>query len=104
MIAIASLFSTQYLVSRLRKSSDPFEAAIGNTPVMLMRNGEFIEGALDRTRVSRNDMIAKLREANVLDISTVRAAVLETTGDVSVLHGDRLDEAVLEDVKLADEH
>ena len=31
-------------------------------------------------------MIAKLREANVIDFSQVKAVVLESTGDISVLH------------------
>ena len=99
MIAIASLFLVQFLISRVRKSSDAFENAIGNTPVLLMRHGAFIDEALDRTRVSRDDMIAKLREANVLDLKKVQAAVLESTGDVSVLHGDTLDDVLLESVE-----
>lgn len=30
--------------------------------------------------------MAKLREANVLDLSQVRAVVFESTGDIAVLH------------------
>ena len=43
----------------------------------------------------------KLRAANVTDLSQVRAAVLETTGHVSVLHGDKLEATLIEDVKRA---
>ena len=46
-------------------------------------------------------MIAKLREANVLDISEVRAVVLETTGDISVLHGESCAETVMEGTRHA---
>ncbi|HBQ93026.1 MAG TPA: DUF421 domain-containing protein, partial [Erythrobacter sp.] len=35
----------------------------------------------------------------VLDYGQVRAVVLETTGDVSVLHGDHLEETIVENVK-----
>ena len=49
--------------------------------------------------MARSDLVAKLREANVLDLKQVRAVVLETTGDVSVLHGDVLDEILVENVK-----
>ena len=70
-----------------------------NDPVFLMRNGEFCDAALTQTRVAKSDLIAKLREANVLDYGQVRAVVLETTGDVSVLHGDHLDETLIENVK-----
>ncbi|AGP78929.1 hypothetical protein I633_15860 [Alteromonas mediterranea 615] len=74
-------------------------AIMQNTPVILMRNGEIIDGALEKTRVARSDLLAKLREANVLDLNEVRAVVLETTGDISVLHGEHCSEALLKGTK-----
>ena len=96
---MAGLFLVQFLAARIRKSSDSAEDAMQNDPVFLMRNGEFCDAALKNTRVAKSDLIAKLREANVLDYGQVRAVVLETTGDVSVLHGDHLDETLIENVK-----
>ena len=64
-----------------------------------MRDGIFDENALRKTRVAKDDLIAKLREANVLAMNRVRAVVLETTGDVSVLHGNELDDALLTGVR-----
>lgn len=51
------------------------------------------------TRVSRSNMLEKLRSAGVTDLSEVRAVVLETTGDISVIRGDRVDETMLEGVR-----
>ena len=99
MVAMMGLFLVQFTAARIRKTSDTAEAVMQNEPVFLMRNGEFFEDALKSTRVARSDLVAKLREANVLDLSKVRAVVLETTGDVSVLHGDHLDETLIENVK-----
>ncbi|MXO83224.1 DUF421 domain-containing protein [Altererythrobacter aestiaquae] len=96
--AMVGLFLTQYVAARMRKSSDAVEAAMQNDPVMLMRDGVIDYDALKRTRVAESDLIAKLREANVLNFSEVRAVVLETTGDVSVLHGDALDEKLIENI------
>lgn len=93
--ALAALFLVQYLISRLRNASDAFKSAIQNKPVVLMRDGAIIQEALVQTRVTRDDLIAKLREANVLDLSQVRAVILETTGDISVLHGDACAEELL---------
>ncbi|EBA11644.1 DUF421 domain-containing protein [Roseobacter sp. CCS2] len=98
-IAIASLLLVQMIVARLRVSSDSFSNTIQNAPVLLMEDGEIIDAALDHTRVTRDDLIAKLREANVLALSDVRAVVLETTGDISVLHGSELDDVLVADVK-----
>ncbi len=99
MVAMAGLFIVQFTTARLRKASDAFETVMQNEPVFLMRNGEFLEDALASTRVARSDLVAKLREANVLELSKVRAVVLETTGDVSVLHGDSLEEILIENVR-----
>ena len=96
--AMAALFTIQYCVSRLRQRSDTFDGAIQNKPVLLMKDGIVLHEALRTTRVSKGDLMAKLREANAIDLSTVRAVVLETTGDVSVLHGAHVDEALLEGI------
>ena len=93
--AMATLLGVQYISARLRKTSDRFEAIVQNSPVLLMRDGEILHPALQATRVSEDNLIAKLREANVLNVSDVRAVVLETTGDISVLHGPNLQERLL---------
>ncbi|MEQ5826234.1 DUF421 domain-containing protein [Sulfitobacter sp. NFXS29] len=95
-LAISALLGAQFVIARIRQASGRFENAVQNEPVILMQNGEIFDAALSETRVARADLIAKLREANALRFSDVRAVVLETTGDISVLHGDTLDEGILE--------
>ncbi len=98
--AMAALFLFQHVASRLRRASDALENIMQNEPILLMKNGEISEKALAETRVARSDLIAKLREANALDWSKVHAVVLETTGDVSVLHGDDdLDERMTKNIR-----
>ena len=104
LTAMLGLFTVQRLAARLRKSSDAVESVMQNRPVMLMRDGEIIDAALAQTRVARDDLIAKLREANVLDFTEVRAVVLETTGDVSVLHGDSCSEELIRGVRRPGRH
>ena len=99
LIAIATLFAVQFTLARLRILADPVEDALSNEPRLLMRDGVIDEQALEEVRVSKNDLLAKLREANALDFDQVRAVVLETTGDVSVLHGPDIDERLLDNVR-----
>lgn len=99
LAAILGLLVLQRVVARLRNASSGFESLVQNEPVVLMRDGEIIEEALTKTRVARDDVTAKLREANVLDLSEVRAVVLETTGDISVLHGDECATELLDGVE-----
>ena len=101
LAAIVGLFAVQIIAALLRRWSDTAEQAIQNCPVYLMRDGVIDEDALASTRVARSDLVAKLREANVLHFDEVRAVVLEATGDVSVLHGKTLDERLVEDVERA---
>lgn len=98
LVAMASLFGVQFLVSTLRQRSRAFDQLVQNTPILLMRDGVILHDALHATRVSEEDLIAKLREANAIDLSNVHAAVLETTGDVSVLHGKHVDETLYKGV------
>jgi len=101
-LAISDLLGAQFVIAKIRQASDSFEQAVQNEPVILMREGEIFDAALSETRVARADLIAKLREANALRFSDVRAVVLETTGDISVLHGDTLEEGLLEGARMVE--
>lgn len=95
--AMLGLFLAQWAMARLRQRWSSFDA-LQNRPAILMLDGEVLHDALKRTRVAESDLLAKLREANVLDIAQVRAVILETTGDVSVLHGDHLEAELISGV------
>lgn len=97
-VVMFALFAVQLVIAKIRKKSETFEETIQNDPVLLMIDGRFCTEAMSKTRVSRSDIIAKLRESNTMSFDEVRAVVLETTGDISVMHGDNLDPAILEGV------
>lgn len=92
--ALAALFACQRFVSWARTRRDA-SFVVDNEPKLLMANGELFEDALSEARVTKADLYAKLREANVLNLSEVRAVVLETSGDISVLHGPGLEADLL---------
>ena len=86
VVALCTLFALQAAVAWGRRHG--FSVVVDNEPVVLMAGSRMLRDNLRRTRVTENDVWAKLREANVLDPAEVRAVVLESTGDISVLHGD----------------
>lgn len=99
LLAVALLYGAQVVVSRLRRRRG-LEQLIDNTPRLLMLDGELIETHLTAARVTHDDLRARLRGAGVLHLADVRAVVLETTGDISVLRGgDQLDPWLLEGVR-----
>ncbi|AZQ66153.1 DUF421 domain-containing protein [Silicimonas algicola] len=98
LAAIATLFAVQVILAKARLRWPRVRRTLQNRPVLLMRDGHFLEHEMRAQRVSRGDLLEKLRGANVSDLSTVKAVVLETTGDVSVLHGDPVSEALVSNV------
>ena len=105
-ISLALLAGLQVLFSKILSSSDTLEKIATNTPVFLMKDGKVLEDNLKKSLVSRADLMGKLREANVLQLSQVKAVIFETTGDISVLHTSddiTIDSTILEDVRQKDE-
>lgn len=87
IFAFATLIFLQFLYSlwRRKRKRDYIE----NRPVLIMINGQMIHENMRTARLTEDDVLAKLREANVLRIEDVRAVVMESTGDISVLHGEK---------------
>ena len=76
---------------------------IDNNPLLLMDGPNILEENLRKARVTKGDLRSKLREANVLQLSQVKAVIFETTGDISVLHssnaGEEVEDWLLTDVE-----
>ena len=94
-IAIFCLLLLTAIFAWLQQKSDLVDKLMSNKPLLLMDGETILEDNLHAARVSRDQLIAKLREANVSRFSQVLAVVLETTGDISVIH--TTDDIELED-------
>ncbi len=96
--AIGMLFLFQFGLSWLRSKSVNFRKLIDNTPHVLVRDGVFDDEALAKFRVTRSDVMAKIRGSSASALGNVKAVVLETTGDISVVIADADNAALLEEV------
>ncbi len=85
VVGLAMVYILQISIAILRRSTH-VEKIIDNTPLMLMNGTQILHENLKKARVTESDLRSKLREANVLELSQVRAVVFEATGDISVLH------------------
>lgn len=103
IVALAMLYALQISVAKLRGISEIVDNLVDNQPILLMRGTEVLDDNMKSTKVTYDDLRAKLREANVTQLLQVKAVVLETTGDISVLHNDdpdhELDDELLSNVK-----
>ena len=100
-LALAMIVSMQMIFSYLKRTSNMFSEVATNDPLLLMDGSDILYKNLAKAGIAKSDLMAKLREANVLQLSEVHAVVLETTGDVSVLHSDdnlMIDPILLEDI------
>ncbi len=102
IIGLAIVYVLQISAAMLRRFSW-FKSMIDNTPLLLMEGQNIFHENLRKARVAEDDLRSKLREANVVELSEVKAVVFETTGDISVIHSDdkdsRLNTWLMENVK-----
>jgi uncharacterized membrane protein YcaP (DUF421 family) len=105
-VGLFMLFGIQFLVSFFRTQSSTLAGVVDNDALLLMAGTTVLHQNLKAARVTTNDLRAKLREANVVHPEQVRAVVMESTGDISVLHADPdgpdLDLELFDDVRGAD--
>ena len=87
LVGLASLYILQMLVANLREFNS-IQGLADNEPLLLMDGNQVLEKNLKKAKVTMSDLKGKLREANVLHRDQVKAVVFESTGDISVLHGD----------------
>ena len=62
--ALATIFFLQFVISKLRYRYS-FARMVDNSPVMLMEDGEFCHEAMKKSTVTKQDIVAKLREATI---------------------------------------
>ena len=86
LYAIALVFAVQTAIALARRRWPLAQRIADNEPVLVMENGRILDGGLARAQMTTDDLWAKLRAANVHGPDRVRAVVVESTGDVSVMH------------------
>lgn len=97
LAAIAAIFGVQWLLVRVLVGPWP-SSALRNEPLLLMRDGHFLDNALEESNVSRDNLLQKIRGSCANSLAEVRAVVFETTGDIHVMTGE-IDPKIMEGVR-----
>ncbi|UUV20881.1 DUF421 domain-containing protein [Paenimyroides aestuarii] len=79
------IISLQYLLAFLAKKSDTMEKVINSTPSLLFYNGKFLNDALQKELITKEEVYAEIRSYKIEKIEDVRAVVLELNGDMTVV-------------------
>lgn len=84
LIPIFAVLGMEYLLSVLSMRSVKLRKLLCGKPVILIENGKFLQDNMRKTRVTMDELISQLREKDVMDLTTVQYAILETGGNLSV--------------------
>ena len=84
LIPLAVLVSLELLFSGLLLKCPPLARLIGGHPIPLIQEGQLDPAAMKKLRLTIEDLTGTLRQQGVFDLATVRYAVAETGGKISV--------------------
>ena len=85
LIPIVVLLSLSTILSVLCTKSLRFRALLCGKPTIVVENGEVLQAELKRCRLTIDELLEELRIQGYTDIQTVKFALLETNGQLSVL-------------------
>lgn len=83
--AFALLVVLQYAVAWLKVRSRRFGQIITGSPTILLYRGQYLHPAMQRERVSEEEVRAAIREQRLGSADEVEAVVLETAGTLAVI-------------------
>jgi len=85
VIPILTLLALSMLLSQLSLYSLRFRSLVCGTPTVLIRNGEIQQEAMRKNRYTLDELLEELRLQGICDIGDVKYAILENSGQLSIL-------------------
>ena len=84
LVPILTVLGLELLLAAVSLKSIRFRKLLCGKPVILIENGNILQGNLRKTRITLDELAGHLREKDVLDPRAVQYAILETNGSLSV--------------------
>jgi uncharacterized membrane protein YcaP (DUF421 family) len=83
VIPIITLLALELFASELSMRSISFRAFLCGKPVFIVRDGVIDQKAMEKNRLTMDELCFGLRQNGILDVSQVKYAVLETNGQLT---------------------
>lgn len=83
--ALSLLLFLQFAITWLSVRFKPFRQLVRSEPSLLYHNDAFVEEAMKRQRVSRDEVLQMVRSQGMASMSKVGSVIMETNGKFSVL-------------------
>lgn len=84
-VALAIIIGLQFLLAYMAMKSKPLEKLINSKPTLLFYDGKFMESEMQREVVTKEEILAAVREYRLYSIDTVMAVVMELNGELTVI-------------------
>ena len=85
VIPIFTLLSLSMLLSQLSLRSLRFRRVLCGSPTVLIDHGKLRQGAMRKNRFTIDELLEELRAQGISNLSDVKFAILENSGQLSVL-------------------
>lgn len=85
LISAAVLVGLNFALSALTYKNRRLESWLEGHPEIIVHNGKVLQEAMTRTKLTHRELNAAIREAGCATLDDVKLAVLENTGEISVI-------------------
>ena len=85
LLPIVTLLSLSMLMSYCNLKSIRFRSLLCGRPTIIIRDGKLMQRAMTDNRLTVDELYEQLRGQGISDFSTVKYAILETSGKLSIL-------------------
>ncbi|WP_449537104.1 DUF421 domain-containing protein [Ferdinandcohnia sp. Marseille-Q9671] len=89
VVPMVLLMGIQYFLALLSLKSKRLREIIDGRPTVIVNKGKVDEHAMRKQRYNFDDLMMQLREKNVKNLADVEFAILESSGELSVLEKDK---------------
>ena len=85
VIPILTILGLELILSVLSYHSITFRKLLCGKPVIVMENGKILQESMRKNRLTPDELTELLRLKGIVDLTTVKYAILETNGQISAL-------------------
>lgn len=85
LIALLVWFTVPFLFEHITLRSRKLRLVLEGSPTVFIEQGKILEKNLHKERYTPDELMEELRKKDVFDVSEVEHAVLETSGELSVM-------------------
>lgn len=98
--ALVLIVGIQFLISHFIIKNRKFGGKVTFGPTVVIQNGQFVKSNMQRLRYTLDDILMLLREKDVFDVNEVEFAIVEDSGNVSIMKKRQYQPVTISDMNI----